>query len=144
MYNTITEGIVQRLPFNITADLKQCVWVSYSQYVKVHFTDVQINGGQGTVFVHCSLVVISHSWATLRDWFNSCMKSNYFAVSHLSLTQNFVIHILTRNVLKKTRPTWYKHLQATSCIFNVNIIFFKKRARKNLKGRTVYSVDLEV
>ncbi len=36
-YNIITEGIVQRLPFNIMAYLIMWGWVSCSWYIKVHF-----------------------------------------------------------------------------------------------------------
>ncbi len=48
-YSIITRGIVQRFPFNIMAELKVWVWVSCSKYTKVHFMNVQIYGGQGTV-----------------------------------------------------------------------------------------------
>ncbi len=47
-FYTITEGMVLRPPFNITADLKLWGWVSYLQYTKVHFMNIEIYRGQGT------------------------------------------------------------------------------------------------
>ena len=41
-YYTISEGIVQRPPFNITSDLKMWVRVVCIYYTKVHFVTVQI------------------------------------------------------------------------------------------------------
>ncbi len=47
--NIIPNGMVQWHPFNIMAYIKLWGWVSCSQYVKVHFINAQIYGGQGTV-----------------------------------------------------------------------------------------------
>ena len=43
-YCTKPDGIVQRSPFNVMSYLRLQVWVSSSQYNKVHFMTVQIYG----------------------------------------------------------------------------------------------------
>ncbi len=100
----ITVGIVQRLPFNNTADLTLWVWVCCSHFIKGHFLTVQVYKGQrlrNCVLIDCHV--------SRRRRIKTIYNSEYNLKHHLGKHTLFIIwfpdcsaFVMKLNLIKKS------------------------------------------